>query len=262
MTFTQKALKVSILFAEASLTKMDKECKGYMKVSYKKSEQIYKSFCHIAFLEICKSFQLMPKGLEAKNKNCVGGVTSKVFKKKWDGNFLDMESKCRDLLLEKSCKKLFYFMNCFWKAVVDEDVDISWLVKVRNHLDQIEKEQAKTKWIKLARLYRNSHLKRTVLQGIDEHLPHFQFKSEFLSYCNSLCPRFENLCTIVTINKTSKHPKGESASSQTCQDDINLTEVLNEEKKSNDRSIVQGIAQSLVYKPVIIRTQIQRFIRV
>ena len=70
------------------------------------------------------------------------------------------------------------------------------------------------------------------------------------------------MCTIVTINKTSKHPKGESASSQTCQDDINLTEVLNEEKKSNDRSIVQGIAQSLVYKPVIIRTQIQRFIRV
>ena len=32
LTFIQKALKVSILFAEASLTKMDKECKSYMKV--------------------------------------------------------------------------------------------------------------------------------------------------------------------------------------------------------------------------------------
>ena len=58
--------------------------------------------------------------------------------------------------------------------------------------------------------------------------------SDFLLYCNSLCPEFENLCTLVSINKTSKHQKGESASSQTCQDDINLTEVLNEEEKCND----------------------------
>ena len=73
-----------------------------------------------------------------------------------------------------------------------------------------------------------------VLERFDEHLPHFQFKSDFLSYCNSLCPEFENLCTLVSINKTSKHQNGESASSQACQDDINLTEVLNEEEKSND----------------------------
>ena len=58
--------------------------------------------------------------------------------------------------------------------------------------------------------------------------------SDFLLYCNSLCPEFENLCTLVSINKTSKHQKGDSASSQTCQDDTNLTEVLNEEEKSND----------------------------
>ena len=37
----QKALKVSILFTEASLTKIDKECKSSMKVCYKKSEQTY-----------------------------------------------------------------------------------------------------------------------------------------------------------------------------------------------------------------------------
>ena len=89
-----------------------------MKVYYKKSEQIYKSFYDIVFLEIWKSFQLMPKGLEAKKKYCVGG-TSKDFEKKWDGNLRDMESKCRDLLLEEHCKKLFYLMNCFWEAIVD-----------------------------------------------------------------------------------------------------------------------------------------------
>ena len=75
----------------------------------------------------------------------MGGVTSKDFKKKWDGNLRDMESKCRDLLLEEHCKKLFYLIKCFSKAIFDADVDISWLVKVRNHLDKAEKEQAKTK---------------------------------------------------------------------------------------------------------------------
>ena len=73
-----------------------------------------------------------------------------------------------------------------------------------------------------------------VLKGFDEHLRHFQFKSDFLSYCNSLCQEFENLCLFVTINKTSIQAKGESASSQTCQDYFNLAEVLNEEEKSNN----------------------------
>ena len=43
----------------------------------------------------------------------MGGVTSKDFKKKWDGNLRDMESKCPDLLLEKHCKKLFLFDELF-----------------------------------------------------------------------------------------------------------------------------------------------------
>ena len=70
-------------------------------------------------------------------------------------------------------------MNCFQEAIVDVDVDIGWLVKVRNHLDKIEKEPAKTKRKKLASLSRNSHLKRMVLQRFDEHLHHFQFNSDF-----------------------------------------------------------------------------------
>ena len=61
-----------------------------------------------------------------------------------------MESKCRGLLLEEHCRKLFYLMNCFWEAIIYVGTDISWLIKVRNHLDKIEKEQTKTKWKKLA----------------------------------------------------------------------------------------------------------------
>ena len=104
----------------------------------------------------------MPKSLEEKKKYCVEGVTLKDFKKKWDGNLQNMESKCRDLLLEEHCKKLFDLMNYFWEAIIDVDVDISWLIKGRNHLDKIEEEQANTKRKKLASLYRNSHVKKIV----------------------------------------------------------------------------------------------------
>ena len=34
--------------------------------------------------------------------------------------------------------------------------------------------------------------------------------------------------------------KGKSTSSQTCQDDINVTEVLNEEEKSNNLLVITG----------------------
>lgn len=53
-------------------------------------------------------------------------------------------------------------------------------------------------------------------------------------YCNSLSPEIKNLYTLVKINKTSKYSKGKSAFSQTCQDDINLSEFVTETEKSDD----------------------------
>ena len=84
---------------------MDEKCNGYVKACFKKAELIYKCFYDIVFLEICKSFNLMPKELEASF--CVGGGTSESFKKKWDANLREMERKCQDLLLEEHCEKLF-----------------------------------------------------------------------------------------------------------------------------------------------------------
>ena len=118
-------------------------------------------------------FSINAEGFGSGEKVLCGRGDIERYEKKWDGDLWDMESKCQDLLLEEHCKKLFYLMNCFWKAIVDGDVDISWLVMVRNHLDHIDKEQAKTKRIKLASSSINSHLKRMVLELFDEHLPYF-----------------------------------------------------------------------------------------
>ena len=59
---------------------------------------------------------------------------------KWDANLREMEIKCRDLLLEEHCEKLFCLMDSFWEEIAGANVDLNWLVIVRSHLDKIEKE--------------------------------------------------------------------------------------------------------------------------
>ena len=95
---------------------MDEECNHYVKVCFKKGELIYGRVYHIVFLEICKSFNLRPKGLEAKKRFCVRG-RSENFKKKWNTNLREMERKCQDLLLEEHCQKLFCLMDSFWEVI-------------------------------------------------------------------------------------------------------------------------------------------------
>ena len=123
---------------------MDQKCESYIKTSFKKLEVIYKTFYHIVFSEICKSFQLMAKSLVARKRFCVGG-TSKEFQKKWGCNLKETEMKCSDLLLEEYCKKLFLLMDSFWVEIRGKRVDICWLVKLRGHLDKVEKEQQRIK---------------------------------------------------------------------------------------------------------------------
>ena len=156
----------------------------------------------------------MPKGLETKKRYCVGG-TSENFEQKWDANLQEMEIKCQDILLEEHCEKLFCLMDSFWEEIAGANVDLNWLVTVRSHLDKTEKEQKKVKQKKLSSLSRNSSLKKMVFERFNEHLPHFQFKSDYFLYCNSQCPDFENLYTLLTINKTYKYQERVNTTSKT-----------------------------------------------
>ena len=87
------------------------------------------------------------------------GGTSENFEKKWDTNLCAMQTKCRDLLLEKHCKKLFCLIDSFWEAIASAKVNLNWLLKVRSHLYKIEQKQEKIKQKNLSSLSRNSSLK-------------------------------------------------------------------------------------------------------
>ena len=107
---------------------MNEKCNHYVKVCFKKTELIYKRFYLIVFLEICKPFNFMPKGLEAMKKFFVGG-TFENFEKKWDTNLCETETKSLDLLLEEHCEKLFCLMDSFWEEIAGTKIDLNCLLK-------------------------------------------------------------------------------------------------------------------------------------
>ena len=43
------------------------------------------------------------------------------------------------------CSKLFSLMDSFWVEISGKRVDICWLVRVRGHIDKVEKEQQRIK---------------------------------------------------------------------------------------------------------------------
>ena len=67
-------------------------------------------------ITICQSFHLIPKGLVARKRFCVGR-TSKDIQKKCNCNLKETERKCRDILLEECCDKLFSLIDCFWVKI-------------------------------------------------------------------------------------------------------------------------------------------------
>ena len=106
-------------------------------------------------------------------------------------------------------------MDSVWEVIAGANVDLNRTIKVRSHLDEIEKEQEKVKWKNVSSLSRNLSLKKMVFERCNEHLPHFQFKSDFFLYCNFHCPDCENLYSLLTINKTCKYQERAITTSQT-----------------------------------------------
>ena len=140
----------------------NEECRKYSNNLFKKSESIYKSFYHIVFLEMRKSFELLPKGFVSENSFCFGHP-SKEFTEEWRSNVKDIDNKCSDLLLQERCKKLFLLMDRFWDETKYFNFDLKWLFKARNHLKKLERKLQETKRKKLSNLSKHAEIKKLVL---------------------------------------------------------------------------------------------------
>ena len=103
------------------------------------AEDVYKSFYYVIFLEVCKSYQNVPNGFYVEKEPCIGNPSQK-FLDAWKNQLEVTRSNLRDVLFEEYVEKYFKleaeFKSVFAKHVALED----WLLKVRNHLDRLEKK--------------------------------------------------------------------------------------------------------------------------
>ena len=86
---------------------------NYKKACFKNPGRILKTFFHIVFLEICKSFELLPKGSSTKKRLCFGKPSEEP-EKEWKNGIDEQDETCRYLLLQEHCKKHFNLMDNFW----------------------------------------------------------------------------------------------------------------------------------------------------
>ena len=203
MTFSNKGTQSGyIIWPIHQLLLMDELCINYNKTCFKNSERIFKAFFHVVFLEICKLFELLPKGFSTKKIMCFG-KPSEELEKECKNGIDELNARCRDLLFQEHFKKLFNLMDIFWCDIKYKELDITWLLKVKTHIDKLEKIQSKIKRKKLRNLSTNSLPKKLVFERFDEYLLFFKFKYDFNEFCYSNFPDFENLYTLLTINKGS-----------------------------------------------------------
>ena len=161
---------------------------NYTKTCFKNPERMFKTFCHIVFLEIRKSLELLPRGLSTKKRLCFG-KPSEELDKEWKNGIDELDGRCRDLLLQEHCKKPFNLMDIFWCDIKYVELDVNCLLKVKTHFEKLEKIQSKIKRKKLRNMSANSLLKKMVLERFGEHL----FSNSNMILSHSVILNFQTL---------------------------------------------------------------------
>ena len=85
---------------------------NYTKTCFKNPERMFKTFCHIVFLEIRKSLELLPRGLSTKKRLCFG-KPSEELDKEWKNGIDELDGRCRDLLLQNIVRNLLILWTFF-----------------------------------------------------------------------------------------------------------------------------------------------------
>ena len=165
------------------------------------SEEIYLLFCHIVFFQVCDAYSIIPDGFTVNKNPCIGKPSKKLMSD-WESELLNVESKLRDLVLYEYVEKLFKseetFNSLFEEFLIQDD----WLLKVRGHLEKYEKILRRRKLKELRKLTKsNTFLFFECLGEFDSHEPFFfcLFKHQFLKFCNSFVPDFENLHNLIHL---------------------------------------------------------------
>ena len=178
-------------------------------------------FCHVAFLENCKSFNLCPAGLCIK-KDLFIKFESDDLNVFWKNVITTTQEQLLDMLCIGISNRLFKLTESFWKEIdnleKEEKCDAykDWLVKIVIHIEKREKKIIKVKRKKLCKLAKdNKQLQTLALSRFSEHVDYFTFRDDLIEYCQNLSPDIMNLVTLVTLGLPF-HNEKEGVSDQSC----------------------------------------------
>ena len=164
------------------------------------SEDIYKSFYHIVFLEVCRAYQIIPDGLFISKKPCIG-KSSDRFLDSWEKDLENTGVNLREVLVKEYVRKLFELINQFKSTINRHIIQEDWLLKTINHLEKLEKKLKHKKLKKLRELCKdNSNLYFACLTRFDSRDEFFDFKHYFSKFYNSFIPDFEKLYYLIHLN--------------------------------------------------------------
>ena len=144
-------------------TTVNKEYDNYMKQMVKTCENACETFYHINFLEICKSYKIVPKGLYMKKDHCIRNPST-GFCNNWHKEKLHYQLRLCNILIEENVRMLFKLEEDFGRVIKKTTVNINFLFKLRFHLDRVEKKQQKVQLKKLRSLSPNSLYKMLLIE--------------------------------------------------------------------------------------------------
>ena len=108
---------------------MQGNIKKKLQLFYNLAEKIYSAFFHIIFLEACKSYGFVPKGLKIKKQPCIGRQSSN-FSVNWKNEIKRTEENLRDILLNENVVNLFWLESCFWDKIDVSIMEEKWLLRL------------------------------------------------------------------------------------------------------------------------------------
>ena len=106
---------------------------------YNLLEDAYRTFYHIVFLEVSKSYGIIPNGLKIKKAACIGNV-SKNFVTSWNLELTKTEVQLMEVLILEHVRKLYAIEKSFNLLFKHHTVQEDWLFRTRNHLEKFERQ--------------------------------------------------------------------------------------------------------------------------
>ena len=109
------------------------------------------------FLEVSKSYGIIPNGLQIKKAACIGNVR-KNFVTSWNLELRKTEVQLMEVLILEHVRKLYAIEESFNLLFKHHTVQEDWLFRTRNRLEKFEKAECRRKLKKLRKLSNNETL--------------------------------------------------------------------------------------------------------